>query len=67
MKPKVMYEEGGPTGNSFYLLGAAKKALQKQGIDEDKITDILKEAAAGDRQHLIDTLERYVEFELYYT
>lgn len=51
-------------GNSFAVMGAAKKAMEKSGIDEKEIKSMIDEATSGDYNHLLSTIMEYVELRV---
>lgn len=48
-------------GNSFMLLGVARKVALKNNMDWDTIH---KEATSGDRDHLLQTLMKYFDVDI---
>lgn len=46
----------GVNGNAYALMGAAKRAASKAGVPAADIEAVLKEAMAGDYNHLLATL-----------
>jgi hypothetical protein len=52
----------GKDGNAFAILGAVKSALKKAGMKEEAEA-YLKEAMAGDYNHLLATTMKYVDVE----
>ena len=56
MKPKLSIV--GHDGNAFSLLGEARRVAKANGMDW---APILKEATAGDYDHLLQTLMKYFE------
>jgi len=52
----------GKDGNAFAILGAVKSALKKAGMKEEAEA-YLKEAMAGDYDHLLATTMKYVDVE----
>jgi len=52
----------GKDGNAFAILGAVKSALRKAGMKEEAEA-YLKEAMAGDYDHLLATTMKYVDVE----
>jgi hypothetical protein len=53
---KVKMTFVGKDGNPFALMGAWGRAALDQGWREDAIDRVIKEAMAGDYQHLLATL-----------
>ena len=58
----VKVELTGEDGNAFHILGKVSKALKKAG-HKDLAQEYLKEATAGDYDHLLATTMQYVEVE----
>lgn len=50
----------GTDGNAFAILGRVQSALRKAGASNDAIRDFVKEATAGDYDHLLQTAMKYV-------
>lgn len=50
-------------GNAFAILGRTKRALLQAGAEEDDIAAFFREATAGDYDHLLATVLRWVEVE----
>lgn len=53
-KPKLKII--GTDGNSFALLGKARRAAREAGWDRQQIDDVMEEAMNGDYNHLLRTL-----------
>jgi hypothetical protein len=51
-------------GNAFSILGAAGKAMRRAGIDPETRDEFMKEATSGDYDHLLVTLQEWMEVEL---
>jgi hypothetical protein len=50
----------GQDGNAFYILGKVKKALIRAGFKEEA-EQYVKEATAGDYDHLLAVTMKYVD------
>ena len=48
-------------GNAFMLLGTVQKALRKAGVSADERAVFMRDATAGDYDHLVQTCMRWVE------
>jgi len=59
-KPKVKLV--GEDGNAFAILGRVKRALVKAGMQEEAKA-FMEEATAGDYNHLLATVQKYVDVE----
>jgi len=52
----------GEDGNAFNILGRVKRALVKAGMQEEAKA-FMEEATAGDYNHLLATVQKYVDVE----
>ena len=52
----------GEDGNAFNILGRVKRALVKAGMHEEAKA-FMEEATAGDYNHLLATVQKYVDVE----
>jgi len=52
----------GEDGNAFNILGKVKRALVKAGMHEEAKA-FMEEATAGDYNHLLATVQKYVDVE----
>ena len=59
-KPRVKLI--GRDGNAFFILGTVKKALLKQGMEQEA-KQFMKEATAGDYDNLLRVVMEYVDVE----
>ena len=57
----ITIELHGPTGNAFYILGAARKAWREAGIAKDVIDGYVNEATSGDYDNLLEVVKRYLD------
>ena len=51
----------GEDGNAFGIMGRVKRALAREGADNDYINKYLQESMSGDYDHLLQTAMKYVE------
>lgn len=51
----------GTDGNAFALLGRVHRALRKAGYDEKFIQKFTAEATSGNYDHLLATIDKYVD------
>ena len=58
-KVKLIREDG----NAFNILGKVQKALKDAGASKEYIEEYVKEALAGDYNHLLSTTMKYVDVE----
>ena len=58
---KVKLNLVGIDGNAFSVMGAFSKAAKKQGFSKEEIDAVLKEAMAGDYNHLLNTIVSHTE------
>jgi hypothetical protein len=50
----------GQDGNAFAILGAVNKALRRAGVSQEERDAFMAEATAGDYDHLLQTVMRWV-------
>ena len=53
----------GTDGNAFAVLGKVKQALKRAGGDPAETSEFFEEATAGDYDHLLQTVMRWVTVE----
>lgn len=58
--PNIKVRLGG-SGNAFAILGAVKRAMQKEKLTKEQIDEFITEAQSGDYDNLLVTCMRYVE------
>ncbi len=56
---KVVLDLVGLDGNAFALMGAFRRAAQRQGIPSAEIKEVLDECTKGDYDHLLCTLAEH--------
>jgi hypothetical protein len=61
--PEVTVKLVGTDGNCFSVLGRVERALRRAGVSDDEIKQFRDEATAGDYDHLLQTVMRYVKVE----
>lgn len=61
--PDVQVRLVGEDGNAFAILGRTKRALQQAGASPDDVAAFLREATAGNYDHLLATVLRWVDVE----
>jgi len=49
----------GPQGNSYFLLGTARKLGRQLCWDEDEIQTLLKQMTRGDYENLVNAFDKY--------
>lgn len=59
MKPELVIELSGPSGNAYYILGATMELLRVEGREEDA-TRYHAEATSGNYEHLLEVTRQYV-------
>ena len=52
-------------GNAFGILACASKAIRRTGAPKDYVDQFLAEAKAGNYEHLLATVERYCDVDIY--
>lgn len=58
--PDITVDLIGEDGNAFMILGRVRKALRRAGAPSGDIAAFTAEATAGDYDHLLSTVNRYV-------
>ena len=61
MKKRVTMALEREDGNAFHLLGVFARHARQQGWSREEIEAVRTEATAGDYDHLLQTLLRYVD------
>lgn len=56
--PNVTVKLTGEDGNAFAILGRVQRALRRAQVPKPEIDAFLKEATAGDYDHLLQTVMR---------
>lgn len=59
--PHITVQLTGNNGNAFAIMGAVKKALLADGIDDDEITEYMSESMDGDYDNLLQVAMRWVD------
>ena len=59
--PDVHVQMVGADGNAFAILWRVKRALQDAGVSKDIRDEFMAEATAGDYDHLLATVMKWVE------
>lgn len=59
--PHVKVDLVGSDGNAFAVLGTVTRAMRRAGVPKDERDAFVSEATAGDYDHLLQTVLRYVE------
>lgn len=59
--PDVKVDLVGSDGNAFAVLGTVTRAMRRAGVPKDERDAFVSEATAGDYDHLLQTVLRYVE------
>lgn len=63
--PNIKVQLEGRNGNAFSILGAARKAMRENGLDDDEIKKYTDEATSGDYDHLIQTTMLWLNVDYY--
>ena len=58
--PEITVELIGHDGNAFSILGRVRRAMQSAKLPKETINEFLKEAMAGDYDHLLQTCMKWV-------
>jgi len=63
VKQKPTIRLVGKDGNAFAIMGAVSKALKSNGYSKEEVNEYMKEAMAGDYNHLLQVTMKWVEVE----
>jgi len=58
--PEIEVTLVGTDGNAFALIGEVQKALKKEGVSKEEISEFFNEATSGDYTHLLRTCMAWV-------
>lgn len=58
---KITLELEGLDGNAFAILGAFRTQARREGWTKEEIENFTKEAMAGDYDHLLQTVIKYIK------
>lgn len=58
--PNVRVPLVGESGNAFAILGQVQKALRRAGVEPDVVQAFVRQATAGDYDHLLATVMAWV-------
>jgi hypothetical protein len=61
--PDIVVELVGTDGNAFAILGHVTRAMKAAGIDKAERDQFMAEAMAGDYNHLLVTVMKWVTVE----
>lgn len=61
--PEVSVKMIGEDGNAFAILGRVRSALKKAGITQEEIDAFMSEATAGDSDHLLQVVIKWINVE----
>lgn len=61
--PEVRVRLVGEDSNAFNVLGLVTRAMRRAGIPKEERDAFMREATAGDFNHLLQTAMRWVEVE----
>lgn len=61
--PNIVVQLVGEDGNAWAILGRVSKAMRRGGVPQAEIDAFMKEAMAGDYDHLLRTCMDYVVVE----
>lgn len=61
--PDVKVKLVGEDGNAFMMLARVRGALRRAKVDDDEIKACMKEAVAGNYDHLLMTIQKWVTVE----
>jgi hypothetical protein len=58
---KISLDLEGINSNAFAIIGAFRKQAKKEGWTAEEVDKVIKEAMAGDYNHLLQTIMEYCE------
>lgn len=58
--PEVQVRLSGEDGNAFFIIGRVRQALRQAGVSQEELDAFKEEAEAGDYDHLLRTVMRWV-------
>lgn len=61
--PEILVQLSGHDGNAFMILGLCQKAARRAGLSETEIIAFYREAAQGDYDQLLQTVNRWFNCE----
>lgn len=59
--PNITVRLSGTDGNAFAIIGAVKRAMQRQGASKEDVAAFQSEAMSGDYDNLLRTCLKWVE------
>ena len=59
--PNINVPLVGEDGNAFAILGRVSKALNRGGATAKEVDEFIDEATSGDYDHLLATVQRWVD------
>lgn len=59
--PEIEVQLVGQDGNAFLIIGRVREALRSANVGSDEIQKFTDEATAGDYNHVLQTVMRWVE------
>lgn len=59
--PNVRVKITGTDSNAFFLIGTVTRAMRREGVPADKITEFTNEAMSGDYSHVLATIMDWVD------
>ena len=61
--PEISVDLVGEDGNAFAILARCKRQARRAGLPQEEIDAFMKEATAGDYQHLLVTVMNWFEVD----
>lgn len=59
--PNINVPLVGEDGNAFAILGRVSRALRRGGATSEEVNEFTSEAMSGDYDHLLATVQRWVD------
>lgn len=61
--PNITVQLSGQDGNAFMMIGRVKRELRAGGVSPQEQDKFMAEAMAGDYDHVLQTIMRWVDVE----
>jgi hypothetical protein len=61
--PHITVQLTGNDGNAFAIMGAVRKALLADGVDDDEISEYMNDSMSGDYDHLLQVAMKWVDVQ----
>jgi hypothetical protein len=61
--PHITVQLTGEDGNAFFIISRVRVALKKNKVPQPEITAFMNEAMSGDYQHVLSTVQKWVNVQ----